>query len=266
MYLEHAPSAALAGAVECFWTMRPADALPGEVQSRVLPDGCMDVIFDLGDARSTGGGPARPRSYVVGAMRTPVTVRHSGRIDMLGVRFRPGGAWAFTRTPAGELTDRTLGLGEVWGRRAGEMEERLMEAEPRRRIALLEAALLAAAGGSAGRDARVAHASAMIERTAGSVSVDALPRELGLTCRHLERIFAQHVGLTPKVACRVARVRGAMDRIRRQPSVSASRLALALGWYDQPHMIRDFRQIAGTTPAAFARDVAIVQDGAGPAD
>ena len=110
------------------------------------------------------------------------------------------------------------------------------------------------------RDARVAHASRAIDRAGGAVQVRALPHALGITRRQLERIYAEHVGLTPKMACRVARVRSAMDRIRRDPRSAGSRLALDCGWYDQPHMIRDFRLIAETTPAAYAREVANFQD------
>jgi AraC-like DNA-binding protein len=255
MYREHAPPPRLADLVECVWTMRSGKPVAGVHEARVLPDGCMDVIFELGNQP---GGGAGPRSYAVGAMRTSVTVAQTGMIDVVAVRFRPGGASAFTGVPADRLTDRTVALDALWGGRAGEMEERLFDAAPDTRAALLFDALARLAPER--RDARVAHASGRIERAGGAVAVEALVGEMGISRRQLERIFAEHVGLTPKMACRVARVRSAMDRIRRQPNVQATALALDCGWYDQPHMIRDFGAIAGTTPAAFARDVANLQD------
>jgi AraC-like DNA-binding protein len=260
VYREHAPSPALADVVQCYWTSRAASPLVAEHVSRVLPDGCMDVIFNLGDPPLAGASPQHAlRSYVVGAMRTPLEVRMSGAVDMLGVRFRPGGAAAFVAPPAGELTDRAVDLRDLW-RDARELEERLHETPADRRIALVESFLLRRAAAGVGPDARIAYVSRLIERSAGAVPVKALHQAVGLTRRHLERIYLDRVGLTPKTACRVARVQAALERLRTGPVPSLSRLALECGWYDQPHMNRDFREIAGVPPTAYMRHVAFLQD------
>ncbi|HKP74026.1 MAG TPA: helix-turn-helix domain-containing protein, partial [Longimicrobiaceae bacterium] len=102
--------------------------------------------------------------------------------------------------------------------------------------------------------------SRLIERSGGSVPVAELHAAVGLTRRHLERIYLERVGLTPKTACRVARVQAALERLRAGPIPSLSRLALDCGWYDQSHMNRDFREIAGASPTTYARPVAFFQD------
>jgi AraC-like DNA-binding protein len=255
VYREHAPSPALADVVQCYWTSRSAGPLAAVHTSRVLPDGCMDVIFDLGERERSEGVL---RSYVVGAMRTPLEVRMAGAVDLLGVRFRPGGAAAFVRAPAAELTDRSVALREFW-RRTAELEERLHETPPEARIRIVEDALLGRLPDAA-PDPRIAHVSRLIERSGGSVPVKALHEAVGLTRRHLERIYLERVGLTPKNACRVARVQAALERIRANPGTPLSRLALECGWYDQPHMNRDFREIAGASPTTYARQVAFFQD------
>ncbi|MDB4949750.1 MAG: Helix-turn-helix, AraC protein [Gemmatimonadetes bacterium] len=265
-YAEHAPPPRLAPLVECVWTSAGSVPAGGVFESRVLPDGCMDVIFDLRDSRG-GSDPDRgPRSYVVGAMRTPLHVRMAGSVDLLGVRFRPGGATPFVDAPAGELTDRSVGLDALWGAgAAAEMEERLHAAAPADRPRLAMEMLTGRLSPERAPDARVMHASGMIERLGGRVAVAELCRAVGLTRRHLERIFLDAVGLPPKTACRVARVQAAIRRVRGRPVASWSRLALDCGWYDQAHMGRDFREIAGTSPGAYLRDVASVQDAAAPA-
>lgn len=257
VYREHAPSPSLADVVQCYWTSRSAAPLVAPHASSVLPDGCMDVIFNLGDPPLPGAQDAALRSYVIGAMRTPLQVRMAGTVDLLGIRFRPGGAAAFVRAPAGELTDRSVALREFW-RRTAELEERLYETPPDARIRLVEEVLLGRA--AAGPDPRIAHVSRLIERSGGSVPVKALHEAVGLTRRHLERIYLERVGLTPKNACRVARVQAALERIRANPGVPLSRLALECGWYDQSHMNRDFREIAGASPTTHARQVAFFQD------
>jgi AraC-like DNA-binding protein len=259
VYREHAPSPALADVVQCYWTSRSAAPLAAAHASRVLPDGCMDVIFNLGDPPLPGGTPHHAlRSYVVGAMRSPLEVWLAGAVDLLGIRFRPGGAAAFVPAPAGELTGQAVALREFW-HRTPELEERLYETPPEARIRLVEDVLLGRVSRAA-PDPRIAHVSGLIERSGGSMPVKALHEAVGLTRRHLERIYLDRVGLTPKNACRVARVQAALERIRANPGVALSRLALECGWYDQPHMNRDFREIAGASPTTYARQVAFFQD------
>lgn len=263
MYREHAPPPALASRVECFWTIRaPAPAHAPRV-SRILPDGCMDVIFTLGDA------PHRTsRSVAVGAMRTAAIVGAAGRVDTLGIRFRPGAAAPFLRLPAHELTDTTVALSELWRGEAGELEERLHAAGDAERIALLSAALLRRLADAGAPHPAAAYACAVIAATGGRTSVREMADGAGLSPRQLERLFAEAVGLSPRMARRVARFRGAIDRLGREPSIAWTRLALDSGFYDQAHLVRDFRALAGLTPTAYRAalgGVASVQDGGVPA-
>lgn len=262
MYREHAPPPSLASRVECFWSIRAAPgAAPRE--SRILPDGCMDVLFTLGDAPHPNG-----RSIAVGAMQTAAMVRSAGRVDTVGVRFRPGGAAAFLRLPASELTDTTVALSELWRGEAGELEERLHGAGDGERVVLLSAALLRRLGDAPAPHPAAAYACAAIDATDGRVSVRELAAGAGLTARHLERLFAEAVGLSPRMARRVARFRAAVRRLEREQGVAWTRLALDCGFYDQAHLVRDFRALAGLTPTAYRaglRHVASVQDADGGA-
>ena len=114
VYREHPPGPALAGVVECIWTIRSDAPIATPRLNRVLPDGCMDVIFDLGERPDS-----TPAGIVVGTMRRPMESWVQGRVDMLGVRFLPGGAAPLLRLAAGELTDTVVGLDEVVRRFAG---------------------------------------------------------------------------------------------------------------------------------------------------
>ena len=100
-YVEIEPAAALRPWVECFWT-RNDDASSGD--QRVLPDGCADLVFDLRDGDSS----------VVGTMTRPLLLPSMGASDFVGVRFRPGHAAAFLRTPLAEITDARVPLRDLW--------------------------------------------------------------------------------------------------------------------------------------------------------
>jgi AraC-like DNA-binding protein len=230
-YRELAPSAALRPWVECFWT-RHDDAPSGS--HRVLPDGCADLVFDLADGQST----------VVGTMTKPLLLPPRASSDFLGVRFHPGRAAAFLRMPLAELTDAHVPLRAVWNNWSDDVLERGVA----QLIVTLESELLRRLDPD--RDRRVDRAVAQIVQSAGSVRIDALARELGISRQHLARQFQHHVGVSPKTLARVMRFRKLTDHID-TTDVDWADAAIAHGYYDQSHLIADFRELAGTTPDAF---------------
>jgi AraC-like DNA-binding protein len=234
-YVEIAPSAALRPWVECFWT-RNDDAPSGE--HRILPDGCADLVFDL-----RGG-----ESVVVGTMTKPLFLPEGERSDFVGVRFRPGRAAAFLRMPLAEITDARVPLGMIWKGWSDGILERRVEL-----LAMLETELLRRLDPD--RDRRVDAAVEQIVTNGGNVRIDTLAREIGISRQHLARQFLHHVGVSPKTFARVMRFRALTDNLHGSDvgwaDVDWAGKALEHGFYDQSHLIGDFRELAGTTPDAF---------------
>lgn len=234
-YVEIAPSAALRPWVECFWTRN--DDAPSR-EHRVLPDGCADLIFDL----------RAGKSGVVGTMTKPLFLPESGRLDCVGVRFRPGRAAAFLRMPLAEITDARVPLRTIWKGWSDGILERRTEL-----LAMLETELLRRLDPD--RDRRVDGAVEQIVASAGNVRIDALAREVGISRQHLARQFLHHVGVSPKTFARVMRFRALTDHLPTSDvdwaDVDWAGKALEHGFYDQSHLIADFRELAGTTPDAF---------------
>lgn len=219
-YAEIQPTAALRPWVECFWTVRDDGGEPRE--QRVLPDGCADLIFDL----HAGEGSA------IGTMTRPIVVPGGG--DFLGVRFRPGRAAAFLRIPLAEITDARVPLGDLW-----------RDAPVTFDVAQLEELLLKRL--QPDRDARV---DAAVDRIIRGVDrVEAIAKEIGISRQHLARQFLHHVGVTPKTFARVMRFRRVLSSIGQDADWAD--VAAANGYYDQSHLIADFRELAGSTPNAF---------------
>jgi AraC-like DNA-binding protein len=242
VYREIAPPPNLSEHVECFWTGHSAAPLLEPRHTRVLPDGCMDIIFDLSRGRA--------RAYVVGAMRSPLLVEQTGKVDMIGVRFRSGAATGALSIPANELTDTSLGLVELWGSAADDISEQLARSAPERRVSLFAREVEKRFRPPPKRDAASA-AISLIDRLRGKVTVRQLEEATGVSARHLERRFAERVGLSPKTACRIARFRTALALMSRRPTLRWADLAFSCGYFDQAHLIRDFRAFAGATPEEF---------------
>lgn len=271
VYSEGPPGVELRGLVECIWTIRSDAPLRVAHLNRVVPDGCTDVIVDLGDGATGGGAPraASPRPLFVGAMLRPRVVEMTGAVDLLGVRLRPGVGGMLLGMPAAELTDRILDLEDALpaGRAAGLGEALSSVGDPTGRIAVLETHLgrwLRAAGPA---PPAVGAAVGLIERSRGGIPVRELERRVGLSARQLERLFARYAGMTPKTACRVARFRTAWRRLHRPEPISLSTLALGCGYADQAHLTREFHAFAGLPPGRYRAHrgrVASVQDPPAP--
>jgi AraC-like DNA-binding protein len=247
----------LAAWVECYWSIRTSDA-PG-IPNRVLPDGCADLI---------AGIAGMPGPVAVGTMRTAAVYPLAGAVDLFGVRFHPGSALPFLDVPLGELTDRRIPLDQLWGAAAGGFAGVMEPTSLQARVAHAERIL-----GDRLRSIRrpdndlVRHAVALLRRARGSVGVREAAAALGVGERRLQRAFEHAVGLGPKALARVLRFRRMLGAIDRARSAGApmrwAALALEAGYADQPHLVREFKALAGVTPSRYTAEraaVGFVQD------
>ncbi|HEY2513257.1 MAG TPA: helix-turn-helix domain-containing protein [Polyangiaceae bacterium] len=237
-YREHIPTPLLRRYVACYWTLEAR----GTRSERILPDGCMDLLFDV-----RSGGDAS----VVGTMSTAlVSTAPEERTRLLGIRFRPGEAYAFLGgVPARAFKDTLAPLQDVWGAFARELADRLVLApDTPSRLRLLDAELLGRR--TTATDPRLRRALDLLgEKRA--LRVPAIAGAVGLGERQLERLFHERVGLGPKVFARITRVQRLLTCVG--PGSDWSALAADLGWSDQAHLTRDLRELAGITPAQLGR-------------
>ena len=247
-YREFAPGLALRPFVECFWHASADAELPRETM--ILPDGSADLILTFHRGRFHG-------IRAVGAMTRPLLSRMPPGESMLGVRFRPGGAYPFFDLPLKEMTDRIVDARESSGSFPASLAghwaaEELHEAIPRGD--LLQAVrrlLLAGMKRNACVEPRIAAAVAVIEGDIAGASVTALSEHLNLSRQHLKRLFDKHTGLGPAKFIRVVRLQSLLSALSRLPGEAEpdwADLAPGFGWYDQAHLINDFRELTGSTP------------------
>ncbi len=253
-YREYRAGSRLGPYVTCLWTL---DGPPGEgAPEPVFPDGNMELVFNFGEPfrhHARSHAVSQPASLVVGQITGPMHIAPTGRIDILGIRFRPGEAHRFIPIPQDDLSDRWFALAELDTRLPPHLHERLGDqpagpARIRMACRALEAAL-----GAQSKDLAVRHACQHIRRHEGRISVSHLAREACLTPRQLERRFAREVGLSPKMLCRITRFQSLLRAVECDTEHRWSAVAHRFGYYDQAHMIRDFRAFTGQTPGAYLR-------------
>jgi AraC-like DNA-binding protein len=235
--------------VECYWSQSQQDA--GD--QVVLPDGCVDILFSWSGAEPLG-------LAAVGLMTTAIRVPAAPARSFFGVRFRPGMASAFL--PGAQLlTDETRPLDDLAGSAARRMFERLAESHSLEEMGGLMDQLLRPLDPpdigeqvlrqleSAGRSAQGSAPSAL----------DELISQSGLSVRHFRRLCLERAGVSPKYLSRILRFRKAVQKIGAirgsgQGSLAQPRwadFAVACGYYDQAHFIREFQEFAGCSPGRF---------------
>jgi AraC-like DNA-binding protein len=170
--------------------------------------------------------------------------------SVVGVHFKPGGAFPFLGVPAGELHNLDVSLDALWGARAGELREQVLAAAtPDAKLITVERALMRTAR-SFVRHPAVAFALRAFQNAPPSPIAD-VTRAVGMSERRFIDRFRAEVGLTPKLYCRVRRFQGVVTRVQRAREVDWADLALSLGYFDQAHFINDFREFSGLTPTAY---------------
>jgi AraC-like DNA-binding protein len=236
-FSRHDPDARLAGAVVAYWTLTVATQ--GAIL-RVIPDGCIDAIFDL-DTRE---------AFVSGPVPLPFEVRHERPTRLLGATLSPAAAAAFLGVEIGAIGPGWRRLDALLGPLAARLAERVAAGETTEaKIAALESLLLARIGAP---DRRVARAIETVAGSAGRVGVAALGRTAGASPRNLARLFDRWVGLSPKKFARIARVQEVLRRMQDSPAPSLKALAAELGFADQAHLSREVKTLAGDGPGRMA--------------
>ena len=258
-YREHPPSPDLAPFVRCFWTLK--GRAEGEPE-RLLPDGRTELVIHLGDPfdrlHANGHRERQQRALFVGQLDTHVTLAPLGFISVLGACFHPDGASAFAHWPQSETAGMILPLEDLWGSPARSLEDAVRNAESHDgRVPLIENFLRRRMRRRV-YDRRLRAAVELIQREPWR-RITTIAESSGATTRSLERAFLERVGCAPKTLARIARFQRVLNARETHPSWNWARAAVESGYYDQAHLIADFRRFSGTTPALHRDDVSAME-------
>src|SRR5205085_383332 len=129
VYHETQPSPQLARYIDCFWNLESTADFASLAPETVPPDGRIEIVFNLADPfrrhRLNHSTELQPLMLAVGQMRAYTTIEPTGRVNLFGLRFRPGGACAFFGLPLSELANQILPLTDLWPLQARELAERI---------------------------------------------------------------------------------------------------------------------------------------------
>jgi AraC-like DNA-binding protein len=189
-------------------------------------------------------------------MTQPLLVDERDLDAYVGARFLPGAASVAFNVPASELTDQLVRYREITPL-DGALEDTVAIRGAQAGLAGLVHLVRERLAASGGIPVCVQGAVQRIRASRGNLRIARLASELGVSRQNLARQFSTHVGITPKTLARVVRARAAVALAERTRASSRapdwSRVALDLGYFDQPHFIEEFKEIVGLTPGEWSR-------------
>lgn len=234
------PSAELAPFVEHYWVVRWDLNEPRVAET--VPHPSVHLVLEEG------------RSEIVGVMRGRFLRRLEGRGRIIGTKFKAGAFRRFVKHPVSDLTDRQRSLNQVFGDRAERLERDVLSREEDvDALGIVESFLRSLAPTIDPSMEFVGRLTLLAAEDRNILRVDELARHASVPVRQLQRLFSEYVGVHPKWVIRRYRLLDAIDTVAEGRTIDWSALALALGYADQAHFIRDFKKLVGRPPAAYAR-------------
>lgn len=256
-YLSYRPGPPLNQYIDNFWLIEGGQSPRLE---RILPCGTSELVVNLKHNEIHIHNPEQPEHYrrysgavVSGTYSQSFICNAVQHEAIMGVHFKAGGAFPFLNTEASELTDTHANLADLWGSSGIELRERLCTAKTcQERFQIMEGVL---------RGRLLRHSTGQLQMKAAlkmfvvgniGTSIREVSRELGFSQRRFIQMFRSHVGLTPKIFCRIRRFQRARVLAEKLETPDWAGLAVACGYFDQSHLIRDFKEFSGSTPKFYS--------------
>jgi AraC-like DNA-binding protein len=251
------PKPPLSKFVDNFWLYE--GYVPEHKTERILPTGTLELAINLRQNEQRFYDAERPENcsrlsgaIVSGASGRGFTPDTPEEAFIIGVHFKPGGAFPFLGLPAGDLTDTHVDLETLWGSSAGRLRERLCEARTSaERFQLLQEALLSRLCLGVEQHYAVSAALEMFGKNQAGPRVREAAKYLGLSQRRFIQVFKAEVGVTPKLFSRIQRFQQTRTFIQHNPSINWADLAVDFGYFDQSHFIREFLEFSGLSPTDY---------------
>ena len=252
-YQEYNPPAELASWIKLFWIFesRSNEIVPEAVVADGFPELIIHFRTPFAEVGAAGHSVKQPVAIACGQLTQPLLLRRSLDAGMIGIRFQPSGLSPFLSTSMQSLTDARVPAEDLITGIDQLVDDVRACSNDTQRIAVCSQFLYRSIDFDHD-NLSVRRALEKIMLTRGRISVEALATHMGRSRRSAELAFQKEVGTSPKMYCRIARFRHAYDAMLENGlAVNWLRIALDSGFFDQSHLIRDFRRFTNESPTSL---------------
>jgi AraC-like DNA-binding protein len=253
----HFPAPPLSQFVENMWLVEGFAA--DYTREKILPDGAIELIIDLDsqpkfifEGEASEAFRTVSKAWISGERTRYIVIGAEKNQSMVGIRFRPGGAYPFFGFPISELSESVTELDLIWGSLVDEIRDQLLAIEsPEERLPQLESFLLRQARRSLEANRLIAFAVHQLQHSPQFLAIRDLANTIGITQKHLISQFEKVVGLRPKSFARVCKFQKVINLIEQQNKIEWAAIASDCGYYDQAHFIHEFHSFSGLNPSSY---------------
>jgi AraC-like DNA-binding protein len=255
----HTPAYPLNQFIESFIYYR--DYNPAHSVDRFLPDGNVNVVFDMTDYPkfiydnyTLKEIQACKNVWFSGIRNNYITIPSGRDSELFIIIFHKGKAYPFVEMPLNQLTDYVVDGELVMTNEILEMRETLISlASIKQKFLYAETFLLKKFGHKLVINPLINYAVSSIIHKPDQTSIERLSEKIGYSQKHFIKIFKEHVGLAPKSFLKIIRFQKAIREIEKKRTADWIIVALESGYYDQAHFIHDFRNFSGFTPSQYLK-------------
>lgn len=244
------PSPALAPFIKYYWILRIDITAP--VTERTIPVGCVHLTFHRGNQLYSPTVQLQPHAFVCGQSNTYTDVISTGNIDMISVVFQPYAPRLFFRMPVKEVYGMNISVADLGDPLLSDLEKQITDTpDDARCIHLIENFLLKRLHSFSEYNIQRINATIREVNLQPQPTIHELAQTACLSDKQFNRIFTEYVGTTPKEFIRIIRLQRALYILQTQPHTSFTQLAYECGFYDQSHLIKEFKAFSGYTPGEY---------------
>jgi len=259
------PSNILAPYIKRYWAIENT-LDKGEIcVQRIIPTGLTELLlyFTPPPKVLTGNKYLSDSVALYGHQNDFYDMEMTGNLSVFSIVFEPQGLMQFFKFPLHEICNLNVPLQYLIGQAGRDLEEKMSEAATfHQRVSIVEGYLLNLLKTNfAGFEfRRINHIVELIKKTCGNVNINQMASEACLSRKQFERIFAEHVGISPKQYLKIIRFQYALFQKQKNLNMNLLDLSYNCGYYDQSHFINDFKSLCGLTPKQYFSENEVCSD------
>lgn len=210
------------------------------------------MVFHRGSDLHFSTGNKQPKNFIRGQLTFPEKISVSGNIDMIAVIFHPLGTLPFIKLPLTETFNQYLDINTIQDSGLNELKTMIScEEDTTECILMIEHLLLSRIREVNDYNYQKISGSIQSIQEQTGTNVSDLADKACLGYRHFKRVFTQYIGMSPKEFIKVIRFQKTLYTLQNNPAIDMAQLAYDCGFYDHPHLVKDFKTMSGCTPTEY---------------
>ena len=259
------PSGLLSQYVKQYWGLENCVVAGKEHIQRIVPSGLFELIFYLENKPEIldKQKAISENIFITGQLKNYHDLRITGNLSLFAIYFLPHGLSVFLDLPVNELFNQSIPLKFIVKDVVSKLEDELSSARTfEKKIEIAENFLISQIQKKEKQYKynRIKHIINKVNQAKGVVDINDLAAELFLSRKQFERTFAEFIGTSPKQFLKTVRFQNAIYEKSKNVEVSLTEIAYRCGYFDQAHMINDFRTLSGITPKEYFKDEDVFSD------